>query len=71
MKSTFSKIVEILEDAEKNKKKLGGKPNKVSIPDRLLMTLEYLREYRTYFHLMTSLRAHVIETLDGERIPPL
>ena len=32
----------------------GGKPNKLSIEDRLLMALEYLREYRTYFHISRS-----------------
>ena len=32
----------------------GGKPNKLSIEDRLLMCLEYLREYRTYFHISRS-----------------
>lgn len=26
----------------------------MSVEDRLLMTLEYLREYRTYFHIATS-----------------
>jgi hypothetical protein len=30
------------------------KPNKVSLENRLLMTLEYLREYRTYFHISRS-----------------
>jgi len=53
-KLTFSRMVEILEDAEAMKKKFGGKPNKVRIYDRLLMTLEYLREYRTYFHISLS-----------------
>jgi hypothetical protein len=32
----------------------GGKPHRLSIEDRLLMALEYLREYRTYFHLGKS-----------------
>ena len=48
---TFEKMVEILRDAEIHKKAQGGKPNKLLIEDRLLMTLEYLREYRTYFHI--------------------
>lgn len=51
---TFKKMVEILKEAEKEKKKQGGKPNILSIEDRLLMTLEYLREYRTYFHIGTT-----------------
>ena len=32
----------------------GGKPHRLCIEDRLLMSLEYLREYRTYFHLGKS-----------------
>ena len=53
-KSTFDKMVGILNDAEKTKKARGGKSNKLSMEDRLLMTLEYLREYRTYFHVASS-----------------
>jgi hypothetical protein len=44
-------MVIILREAERRLKALGGKPNKLSIEDRLLMTLEYLREYKTYFHI--------------------
>jgi len=50
-KETFQAMIEILKDAEVTKKARGGKPNKLSMEDRLLMTLEYLREYRTYFHV--------------------
>ncbi len=53
-KSTFETMKKILEAAEQSKKREGGKPNKLSIADRLLMALEYLREYRTYFHLGQS-----------------
>lgn len=53
-RTTFEKIIEILKEAEKKKKNRGGKPNKLIIEDRLLMALEYLREYRTYFHVATS-----------------
>lgn len=51
---TFEKMVEILKKEERKKKEKGGKPNKLSIEDMLLMTLEYLREYRTYFHISKS-----------------
>ena len=47
-------MVEILKEAEREKKKLGGKPNKLSVEERLLMWLEYMREYRTYFHTGAS-----------------
>jgi len=50
-RATFDKMIEILLEAEKLKKKFGGKPNKLILQDRLLMCLEYLREYRTYFHI--------------------
>jgi hypothetical protein len=48
---TFSAMVEILEKEFIRKKSRGGRPNKITIPNMLLMTLEYLREYRTYFHI--------------------
>ena len=32
----------------------GGKPPRLSTEDKVLMALEYLREYRTYFHLGQS-----------------
>jgi hypothetical protein len=43
-----------LEDAEKRKKIKGGRSNKLSMENRLLMALEYLREYRTYAHIAAS-----------------
>ena len=53
-RSTFEKMVEILADADQKKKARGGRKNKLSIENRLLMALEYLREYRTYFHVAAS-----------------
>jgi Helix-turn-helix of DDE superfamily endonuclease len=37
--------------AEKVLAKKSGRPSKLSIEDQLLMTLQYWREYRTYFHM--------------------
>src|SRR5271155_4301948 len=52
---TFQEMVAILQDAEKKRiRSRGGKPHRLKLEDRLLMTLEYLREYRTYFHLGQS-----------------
>ncbi len=51
---TFHDMIEILNQEELKKKRVGGKPNILSIEDRLLMALEYLREYRTYFHVSQS-----------------
>jgi hypothetical protein len=53
-KPTFEKMLEVLQKADGEKKSRGGRQNKLSIEDRLLMTLEYLREYRTYFHISKS-----------------
>ena len=50
-RTTFDVMISILREAETVLKAQGGKPNKLVIEDRLLMTLGYLREYRTYFHI--------------------
>jgi len=42
-RETFEKMVEILKEAEVQKKARGGKPNKLPMEDRLLMMLEYTR----------------------------
>ena len=47
---TFNQMVEIVKQAEKLRKK-PGRPPKLRIEDQILMVLEYLREYRTFFHL--------------------
>ena len=51
---TFNRMIEILKEADAQKKKYGGRKNKLSIEDQLLLSLEYLREYRTYFHISQS-----------------
>lgn len=53
-RTTFDVMISILREAESVLKAQGGKPNKLVIEDRLFMTLEYLREYRTYFHISRS-----------------
>lgn len=50
-KKTFEKMVEILREAHIKKKSKGGRKNNLEIEDMLLMSLEYMREYRTYFHI--------------------
>lgn len=50
-KETFNKMVEIVKEAHRIKKAKGGRKNKLCIEDMVLMTLEYDREYRTYFHI--------------------
>lgn len=53
-RTTFNRMIEILQEAELIKKARGGKPSKLIMEDRLLMALEYLREYRTYHHISVS-----------------
>ena len=47
-------MIGILREAHVKKKSKGGRKNSLSIEDMLLMSLEYLREYRTYFHISQS-----------------
>ena len=51
---TFKKMIKILKEKEKEQKSKGGRPTNLIMEDRALMALEYLREYRTYFHIETS-----------------
>ena len=44
-------MVDLVVSAETLRKKLSGRPQKLDYTDQVLMTLEYLREYRTYFHV--------------------
>jgi len=53
-RSTFDQMISILLESHKTKKARGGRTNKLRIEDMLLMSLEYLREYRTYFHISQS-----------------
>ena len=46
---TFNQIVIVMQQAKQQLKP--GRPSKLSLEDQVLMTLEYLREYRTYFHI--------------------
>ena len=53
-RQTFEKMVKILVEDDKNKKIKGGRKNKLSLENQLLMALEYIREYRTNFHISKS-----------------
>lgn len=50
-RQTFKLMVNILNVQYAVDHEFGGKPSKLAIEDKLLMTLEYWREYRTYFHI--------------------
>ena len=49
--ATFTTMVEVLQQAKKPQNYKGGGKSKLCLEDRLLMTLSYLREYRTQFHI--------------------
>ena len=53
-KTIFYEMLEVVSIADANQMAKGGRPSHLSIEDKLLMSLEYLREYRTYFHLGQS-----------------
>jgi hypothetical protein len=53
-RATFEKMMGILSETDKKKKAKGGRKSKLTLEDRLLMALEYIREYRTYFHVSQS-----------------
>ncbi len=50
-KETFELMVKLLKDFEEKRKKISGRPLKLIYADQILMMLEYLREYRTYYHI--------------------
>lgn len=74
---TFAVMVEILREA-KLKRRKPGRPSKLSLEDQVLMTLMYLRENRTYFHIAHTYRLnassafriirHVEDTLSKAKI---
>ena len=53
-KETFQKMITVLIDAQNKVYRRAGRKGHLSLEDKLLMALEYLREYRTYFHLGRS-----------------
>lgn len=52
-RSLFKEMVQVLEEAEELKKKL-GRPHTLSIEDQLLLTLNYLRHYNTQLELSAN-----------------
>lgn len=53
-RSTFDRMIEIISESIKNRRVSSGRKKKLSLENSLLMTLEYIREYRTYFHVSQS-----------------
>ncbi len=55
--ATFRRMVEVLKPEVERTGRKGGQP-KLTVEDHLLLTLEYWREYRTYFHIVKSWGIH-------------
>jgi hypothetical protein len=49
--AVFKEMLSILQKEYDKKHKLGGSPPKLSVEDKLMITLKYLREYRTMEHI--------------------
>lgn len=56
-RETFEQMLAVLRQSEQRKKR-SGRPSKLSLADQLLLTLMYLREYRTQFHIAKSYGIH-------------
>lgn len=56
-RETFEQMLSVLRASEQQKKR-SGRPSKLSLEDRLLLTLMYWREYRTQFHIAKSYNIH-------------
>jgi len=50
-KPTFDAMLAILEEAYGQLHKAGGRPPRLSVLDKLVVTLGYYREYRTMEHI--------------------
>ncbi|MDR0723999.1 MAG: transposase family protein [Endomicrobium sp.] len=44
-------MLKVVKRGYKKKRSKGGRKSKLEVEEILLMTLEYWREYRTYFHI--------------------
>src|ERR671936_124963 len=51
---TFRRMVEVVSNHLRRKRRVSGRPTKLPVEDQVLLTLEYWREYRTFFHLLKS-----------------
>jgi Helix-turn-helix of DDE superfamily endonuclease len=51
---TFRRMVEVVSGRLNRQRRISGRPTKLPVEDQVLMTLEYRREYRTFFHIAKS-----------------
>ncbi len=55
---TFQQLVATISDHLAQTRVKTGRPPKLSVEDQVLMTLEYWREYRTFFHIANAWGIH-------------
>jgi hypothetical protein len=55
---TFREMVEAVSSRLSKRRRVSGRPPKLPVEDQVLMTLEYWREYRTFFHISKSWGLH-------------
>src|SRR5215212_801356 len=55
---TFRRMAEVVSGHLSRKRRVSGRPTKLSVEDQVSMTLEYWREYRTFFHIAKSWGLH-------------
>ena len=55
---TFLKMVEVVSGHLSKNRRTSGRPTKLPVEDQVLMTSEYWREYRTFFHIAKSWGPH-------------
>ena len=57
-RETFGEMVKVVRDHIQTTRKIPRRcrPSKLSVEDQVIMTLMYLREYRTYFHIAMDYR---------------
>jgi hypothetical protein len=55
---TFHQMVTVVSDHLAETKIKSGRPPKLSVEDQVLLTLEYWREYRTFFHIARNWGVH-------------
>ena len=53
-RTTFNKMVEILNLSHEQRPSNRGRPSTICIEDQLLIMLMYYREYRTFFHIAVA-----------------
>lgn len=53
-RETFNKMLTVVVNHEEGRKQIIGRPQKLRYEDQIFMMLEYLREYRTYYHISVS-----------------